>query len=136
MFRNLSSFPSLGIPNTSGLQSRLFKFLLRRFLGPFLANEPNPSQLDLQLSEGVLRLNDLAFNCENINEKLAGAGLRVSSGWIGSVLVKIPWKEIMWQGEISIQITDVDIEIEPNCEEVTYEDSGSDQDDGAGFFLF
>lgn len=51
----------VNIPST--IQKRLLKFLLKRALGQFLAEDID-LDLDVQLSQGLLRLKELKLNVE------------------------------------------------------------------------
>ena len=52
---------------------RLYKFILKRILGPFLADELDLDQLDVELSKGLLHLGDLELNVAPLNDVLAAA---------------------------------------------------------------
>ena len=91
---------------TQTLQKRLFKFLLKRTIGQFLATELDMSQLDVKLGlgGGVLNLSNVELKCEALNELLAPPDAqtplikaKVVSGRIGSITVILPWKDF-WKG--------------------------------------
>ncbi len=52
---------------------RLFKFLLKKKLGQFLLGDIDLNQLDIQLSQGIIQLNDLALNVDYLNHKVASS---------------------------------------------------------------
>jgi hypothetical protein len=56
-----TSWGLINIPST--IQKRLLKFLLKRALGQFLAEDID-LDLDVQLSQGLLRLKELKLNVE------------------------------------------------------------------------
>ena len=70
---------------------RLYKFILKRILGPFLADELDLDQLDVELSKGLLHLGDLELNVAPLNDVLAAAKapFRAESGYIHRVKVTI-----------------------------------------------
>ncbi|KAL9275212.1 Autophagy-related protein [Drosera capensis] len=71
---------------------RVLKFVLKKKLGRFLLGDIDLDQLDVQLSEGTVRLKDLALNVDHINDKLGKSAMfKVREGSIGSLLVKVPW---------------------------------------------
>ncbi len=45
-----------------GLQKKLLKYILKKTVGPFLAQDLELDQLDLQLTNGVLVLENVAIN--------------------------------------------------------------------------
>lgn len=56
-------------PANWGLK-RVFKFVLKRSLGPFLKTEVDLDQLDVHLGTGTLELRDVLLNCQYLNEQL------------------------------------------------------------------
>jgi hypothetical protein len=58
------------IPLPSNIQKRLYKFLLRKALGQFLAKDLDMENFDFELLNGSLELRDLELNldvCKLIN---------------------------------------------------------------------
>lgn len=53
---------SINVPST--IQKRLLKFLLKRALGQFLAEELDLDNLEIQLGEGFVHLKELQLNVE------------------------------------------------------------------------
>ena len=53
---------SINIPST--IQKRLLKFLLKKALGQFLAEEPDIDNLEVQLGNGTVQLKELRLNVE------------------------------------------------------------------------
>jgi hypothetical protein len=92
---------------TQTLQKRLFKFLLKRTMGQFLATELDMDQLNVSLGYhgGEVNLSNVDLKVEALNELLSMADdtearfLRgeVLSGKIGSIKVLIPWRDF-WNG--------------------------------------
>ncbi|GAB2210245.1 hypothetical protein Drorol1_Dr00015507 [Drosera rotundifolia] len=71
---------------------RVLKFVLKKKLGRFLLGDIDLDQLDVLLSEGTVRLKDLALNVDYINDKLGKSAMfKAREGSIGSLLVKVPW---------------------------------------------
>ncbi|XP_021672427.2 autophagy-related protein 2 isoform X2 [Hevea brasiliensis] len=79
---------------------RLFKFLLKKKLGQFLLGDIDLNQLDIQLSQGIIQLNDLALNVDYLNHKIGSTSVIVKEGSIGSLSVKMPWKSKGFQVEL------------------------------------
>jgi hypothetical protein len=53
-------FSSLAVP--AGLQKHLVSFLLKRAIGQFLEDDLDLENLDIELSNGIVQLNDLRLN--------------------------------------------------------------------------
>ncbi|XP_065870946.1 autophagy-related protein 2 isoform X2 [Euphorbia lathyris] len=80
---------------------RLFQFLLKKKLGQFILGDIDLDQLDVQLSHGKIQLNDLALNVDYINDKVGAATpVMIKEGSIGSLSVKMPWKDKGFQIEV------------------------------------
>ncbi|KAJ0076917.1 hypothetical protein Patl1_36151 [Pistacia atlantica] len=80
---------------------RVCKFFLKKKLGQFILGDIDLDQLDVQLSDGSIQLNDLALNVDFLNQKFGAAtSVRIKEGSIGSLLVKMPWKDKGCQVEV------------------------------------
>lgn len=53
---------TLAIPNN--IQKRLYKYLLKKAIGQFLANDLDFNSFDIQLSKGTVELRDLELNVQ------------------------------------------------------------------------
>lgn len=72
---------------------KICKFLLKKKLGQLILGDIDLNQLDVQLTNGTIQLSDLALNVDFINQKFGeSAILVVKEGSIGSLTVKLPWK--------------------------------------------
>nr|XP_043627470.1 autophagy-related protein 2 isoform X2 [Erigeron canadensis] len=72
---------------------KICKFLLKKKLGQIILGDIDVNQLDVQLSSGIIQLSDLALNVDFINQKFGEeAILVVKEGSIGSLTVRLPWK--------------------------------------------
>lgn len=49
---------------------RFCKFLLKKKLGQFLLGDIDLEQLDIQLSDGTIKLSDVALNVDYLNSKV------------------------------------------------------------------
>ncbi|KAI9139350.1 hypothetical protein BKA69DRAFT_665664 [Paraphysoderma sedebokerense] len=120
-------FSGWHIPST--LQRRLFKFVLQRAIGQFLASEIDLNNLDVQLGSGSVTLRDLDLNVLVLNELLAGGDgsgslppsqinqhpavpFEIIDGRLGSITVTIPWVDI-WNGNCTLEIQDFVLTIVP-----------------------
>ncbi|CAI5742509.1 unnamed protein product [Hyaloperonospora brassicae] len=95
---------------------RLYKFVLKRMIGRFLAaDELDLDQLDVHLRSGRLELCDLLLNADVLNAELCeaqGLPFRVERGYLGSVRVAISYANIMNESCL-VEIDDVEIVLVP-----------------------
>lgn len=49
---------------------RLYKFILKRALGPFLTEDISLDQIDLKRRDGSITLTDLTLQCDSFNDLL------------------------------------------------------------------
>lgn len=118
------------------LQQKLFQFLLRRYLGPYLLQIPTPSQLNVQLSSGMLSLSDLELNTTMLNEKLALFDLKLSRGILGQVQVNVPWRELLYgSAQITFELNDLYLEVVPRDEPQVTSPTSTDFFDDEGTLL-
>lgn len=108
---------------------RLYKFVLKRMIGRFLADDNlDLDQLDVHLRSGKIELCDLLLNAEVLNAELCeahGLPFRVKKGYLGSVRVSISYANIMSESCL-VEIDDIEIVLVPlNAEQ----DDDSDGDD-------
>uniref|UniRef100_A0AAV1UYY7 Autophagy-related protein 2 n=1 Tax=Peronospora matthiolae TaxID=2874970 RepID=A0AAV1UYY7_9STRA len=95
---------------------RLYKFVLKRMIGRFLAaDELDLDQLDVHLRSGRLELCDLLLNADVLNAELCeaqGLPFRVEKGYMGSVRVAISYANIINESCL-VEIDDVEIVLVP-----------------------
>ncbi|TDH72743.1 hypothetical protein CCR75_007779 [Bremia lactucae] len=95
---------------------RLYKFVLKRMIGRFLAaDELDLDQLNVHLRSGRLELCDLLLNAEVLNAELCEAQrlpFKVKKGYLGSVRVAISYADIMSESCL-IEIDDIEIILVP-----------------------
>lgn len=93
---------------------KICKFLLKKKLGQILLGDIDLNQLDVQLSNGTIQLSDLALNVDFINQKFGEeAILVVKEGSIGSLIVKLPWKN----RNCEIELEELEIVLAPGQKE-------------------
>ncbi|KAG6622719.1 Autophagy-related protein 2 [Phytophthora cinnamomi] len=95
---------------------RLYKFVLKRMIGRFLAaDELDLDQLDVHLRSGRLELCDLLLSADVLNAELCeaqGLPFRVKKGYLGSVRVAISYASIMSESCL-VEIDDIEIVLVP-----------------------
>ncbi|TYZ62295.1 hypothetical protein PybrP1_009742 [[Pythium] brassicae (nom. inval.)] len=95
---------------------RLYKFVLKRTIGRFLAdNTLDLDQLDVRLRAGRLELCDLQLNAAVLNAELCAAhGLpfRVKHGYVGAVRVAIAYATIMSESCL-VEVDDIELVLVP-----------------------
>lgn len=95
---------------------RLYKFVLKRLIGRFLAeDEIDLDQLDVHLRSGRLELCDLRLNTEVLNADICeanGLPFRVKKGYLGSVRVTISYANIMSESCL-VEIDDIEVVLVP-----------------------
>ncbi|RMX69069.1 hypothetical protein DD238_001919 [Peronospora effusa] len=95
---------------------RLYKFVLKRMIGRFLAaDELDLDQLDVHLRSGRLELCDLLLNADVLNVELCEAQklpFKVKKGYLGSVRVAISYANIMSESCL-VEIDDIEIVLVP-----------------------
>ncbi|CAG8714208.1 13349_t:CDS:2 [Funneliformis caledonium] len=117
---------SINIPST--IQKRLLKFLLKRALGQFLAEELDLDNLEVQFGEGLVQLKELQLNVEVLNDLVADLPVVITDGKIGGIIAKIPWKNI-WKSDFVLELHNLQITVVPehakprNAKSTTPEDS-------------
>ncbi|RUS31489.1 hypothetical protein BC938DRAFT_477711 [Jimgerdemannia flammicorona] len=92
---------TFAIPNN--IQKRLYKFLLKKAIGQFLANEIDLDSFDIQLGKGTVELRDLELNVKVLNEMIADLPLVILDGRILSINASIPWTNF-WGSDCELEI--------------------------------
>lgn len=79
------------------IPKRLAKFIIKRTLGQFLKKELDSNQLNVEWgrSEARLHLEDLDLNIEALNEVIAEQPLEIRNGYISSISLTLPWRDII-----------------------------------------
>lgn len=107
---------------------RLYKFVLKRMIGRFLADDTlDLDQLDVHLRAGKIELCDLQLNADVLNAELCAAHalpFRVKRGYLGSVRVSIAYANIMSESCL-VEVDDIEIVLVP----LTAGDDDADGDD-------
>ncbi|CAG8497159.1 7566_t:CDS:10 [Diversispora eburnea] len=116
---------SINVPST--IQKRLLKFLLKRALGQFLAEELDLDNLEIQLGNGFVHLKELQLNVEVLNDLVTDLPVVITDGRIGGIVANIPWKNI-WTCDCvleihNLKITAVPEHTKPRNAKVSPEDS-------------
>lgn len=95
---------------------RLYKFVLKRMIGRFLADDNlDLDQLDVHLRSGKIELCDLRLNADVLNAELCeaqGLPFRVKKGYLGSVRVSISYANIMSESCL-VEVDDIEIVLVP-----------------------
>lgn len=95
---------------------RLYKFVLKRMIGRFLADDNlDLDQLDVHLRSGKIELCDLLLNADVLNAELCEAHalpFRVKKGYVGSVRVSISYANIMSESCL-VEVDDIEIVLVP-----------------------
>ncbi|XP_055377404.1 autophagy-related protein 2 homolog B isoform X2 [Condylostylus longicornis] len=98
----------------AGLEKKICRYLLQRYLGQFLEEKLNLDQLNIDLYQGKGTVKDVALNCEALNEvcENQGWGVEVTGGHVGSVAITVPWSAPMTE-DSSIEVCDLSISLRP-----------------------
>ncbi|RIA97429.1 hypothetical protein C1645_280628 [Glomus cerebriforme] len=99
----------INIPST--IQKRLLKFLLKKALGQFLAEDID-LDLEVQLGKGLLHLKELQLNVEVLNDLVVDLPVVITDGKIGGIVANIPWKNI-WNCDCVLEIHNLQITVVP-----------------------
>ncbi|ERM97144.1 autophagy-related protein 2 isoform X1 [Amborella trichopoda] len=87
----------------------IFKYWLKKYLRDFINGDIDLAQLDLQLSGGTLRLDDVSLNVDYLNKRLGGTPVIVKEGSIKSISFKIRWKTL----NIEIEVEELELVLGP-----------------------
>ncbi|TDL27313.1 hypothetical protein BD410DRAFT_762110 [Rickenella mellea] len=84
------SLPSLSVPKS--IQSRFISFVLKRSLGHLLKpGQLDANQIDSQIENGRVEIKDLELDSNALNTYIGHLPVRLQSGSLGLVTVRIPW---------------------------------------------
>jgi hypothetical protein len=128
-----SGWTAFAIP--SNIQKRLYKFLLRKSIGRFLAQELDFENFDVELVNGCIELRDLDLNLEVshaltfylrvvlifivffnflqvLDEILADTPFSITEGHIGGITASLPWSNF-WSGDIVLEMRGLRLTFKP-----------------------
>ncbi|CAO3665912.1 unnamed protein product [Umbelopsis ramanniana] len=106
-----SGWTAFAIP--SNIQKRLYKFLLRKSIGQFLAQELDFENFDVELVNGCIELRDLDLNLEVLDEILADTPFSITEGHIGGITASLPWSNF-WSGDIVLEMRGLRLTFKPD----------------------
>ena len=92
---------------------RIYKFVLKRLIGQFLASDLSLNQLDVALTSGTVDLINLDLNVEMLNSLCSSLPLRVVSGSISRVHLEIPVRNL-FSSPCSITVSGLSITLMPS----------------------
>lgn len=98
------NWTELIIPQT--IQKRLIKFILKKSIGKFLAEEIDFDNLDVLMSQGQIELRNLDLDAEAINEY--SKPLELEYGSVGCIKATIPFKDL-WSSSCQLDVQDIDL---------------------------
>ncbi|KAI8579183.1 hypothetical protein K450DRAFT_210478 [Umbelopsis ramanniana AG] len=107
-----SGWTAFAIP--SNIQKRLYKFLLRKSIGRFLAQELDFENFDVELVNGCIELRDLDLNLEVLDEILADTPFTITEGHIGGITASLPWSNF-WSGDIVLEMRGLRLTFKPEA---------------------
>ncbi|RCI05217.1 autophagy- protein 2 [Rhizopus stolonifer] len=105
----LSGWTNFSIP--SNIQKRLYKFILKKAIGPFLQDDLDLENFDIELVNGSVELRDLKLNLDKLNELLQDTPFMVEKGQVSCIHASLPWAN-HWSG-VSIDIQGLEINLVP-----------------------
>ncbi|ORX52770.1 hypothetical protein DM01DRAFT_1055778 [Hesseltinella vesiculosa] len=120
-----SGLSNLPLPST--IQKRLYKFLLRKALGQFLATDLDLDNFDIELVNGSLELRDLDLNLDTFNNCLGEVPLTVVHGHIASLTALLPWSNF-WSGDIALTLDGLTLTVQPTLDTHRRASTSEDED--------
>ncbi|KAJ2959641.1 hypothetical protein NQZ79_g4914 [Umbelopsis isabellina] len=105
-----SGWTAFAIP--TNIQKRLYKFLLRKSIGRFLAQELDLENFDVELINGSIEMRDLDLNLEVLNELISETPFTITEGYIGGITASLPWSNF-WSGDIVLEMRGLRITLKP-----------------------
>jgi len=95
------------------VQKRLLRFILKRTIGEFLLNKDfNLDQLDVELTNGLLQLQDLALDVNHLNGFLIDFPVALIYGNVDKIQMRFPWSNL-WTGSCEITVSGLQIGLIP-----------------------
>ncbi|KAG9306596.1 hypothetical protein G9A89_004793 [Geosiphon pyriformis] len=101
---------NINIPAT--IQKRLLKFLLKKAIGQFLADELDLENLEVEFGKGLVHLRELQLNVKVLNELLTDLPIVIKNGRIGGIIATVPWKNI-WSCDCQLEIYGLQLTVFP-----------------------
>jgi hypothetical protein len=130
-----SGWTAFAIP--SNIQKRLYKFLLRKSIGRFLAQDLDFENFDVELVNGCIELRDLDLNLEVefgcfiplfgsvplyiimpspllqvLDELISDSPFSIIEGHIGGITASLPWSNF-WSGDIVLEMRGLRLTLKP-----------------------
>ncbi|KAG0188179.1 Autophagy protein [Apophysomyces sp. BC1034] len=105
-----SGWTNFALP--TNIQKTLYKFLLRRAIGQFLANELDLENFDIELVNGSVELRDLDLHLQTLNDCIADTPFVIEEGRVASISASLPWANF-WSGEISLKVQGLHLGLRP-----------------------
>ncbi|KAI8145032.1 hypothetical protein BJV82DRAFT_666949 [Fennellomyces sp. T-0311] len=90
----------------TNIQKRLYKFLLRKAIGQFLANDLDLENFDIELVNGGKQ------NDSRLNEWIADTPFVLEQGRVGSISASLPWSNF-WSGDIALKVQGLHLTLRP-----------------------
>ncbi|KAM7252459.1 hypothetical protein ACFE04_024342 [Oxalis oulophora] len=108
---------------SSWVLKRGFKFVLKKNLGKLFIGEIDLDQLQVELTQGTVKLHHLPLNVDYLNSQLGSASpVFIKEGSIGHLLVRMPWKGNGCQ----VEVDTLEIVLAPCVEETrSTDDNGT-----------
>ena len=112
---------------------RLYKFILKRFIGRFLRDELDLEQLEVSMHRGAIELTDLQLCEDALNDAVASleVPIRIASGFLGRVKAKLCYTNIL-EESLTIELDGLTLVALPPLGEKKSQSSDKDTDEGEG----
>jgi hypothetical protein len=103
---------------SDGLKKRVFKFIIKKVLGRFI-DEPDLSQLDVQISKGQYNLSNVSLNIQRINEHLRDLPFVLKSGYIEQIKIRIPFNILSENMHIEVNGVELSFKLKESMNDVS-----------------
>ena len=91
---------------------RLYKFVVKRLIGQYLADDLDMEQLNVSMRQGTIELNDLNLDPEAICGTLPMLPCKMVSGSIATAKVTLCYQKIL-EESVAIELRDVRLVFHP-----------------------
>ena len=91
---------------------RFYTFILKRLIGKFLSKSLDVSQLDIQITQGIVQLQDLSLDCHVLNELIDGLPFKILSAEVDKIRIDIPITDL-WNKSCKLSIDGLLIKVTP-----------------------
>ncbi|KAH9422374.1 Autophagy protein [Dermatophagoides pteronyssinus] len=89
---------------TESLKKCTIKYLIERYLGHFLSEELDLSQLDIELFNGTASIESIPLNVQTINQELSTLlSLKFLEGFVEKIEFMVPWSSL-WIDSCTIRL--------------------------------